>query len=151
MEKSQPYILFKLAKTTYGIPSEVVKKLELLERITTVPNAQPFVEGVVFSGGQVIPAINLRRRLGFEKIPYNIRTRTIVVKIGNRTVGLIVDTAREFVLIPQEAVQPPPETVSGLNGKYLSGIANLGEKVVLIINVEELLNTEKLELLQSSS
>lgn len=144
MEKSQPYILFELAKTTYGIPSEVVRKLELLERITTVPNAPPFVEGVVFSGGQVIPAINLRRRFGFEKVPYDIRTRTIVVKIGNRTVGLIVDTAREFVLISQESVQPPPETVSGLNGKYLSGIANLGEKIVLIINVEELLQSEQL-------
>ena len=144
MEKSQPYILFELAKTTYGIPSQVVRKLELLERITTVPNAPHFVEGVVFSGGQVIPAINLRRRFGFEKIPYDIRTRTIVVQIANRTVGLIVDTAREFVLIAQESVQPPPETVSGLNGKYLSGIANLGEKVVLILNVEELLQSEQL-------
>ena len=140
---SQPYILFELAKTVYGILSQQVQKLELLERITPVPNAPPFVEGVVFSGGQVIPAINLRSRFGFEKIPYDLRTRTIIVQARHRIVGLIVDTAREFVLIPQESVQPPPETISGLNGKYLSGIANLGEKVVLILNIEDLLDSEK--------
>ncbi len=103
---SQPYILFELAKTVYGILSQQVQKLELLERITPVPNAPPFVEGVVFSGGQVIPAINLWSRFGFEKL-YDLRISDYHSLFRHRIVGLIVDTAREFVLIPQESVQPP--------------------------------------------
>jgi purine-binding chemotaxis protein CheW len=137
---SEPFILFELAGTTYGIPTTVVQQMEMIEHITPVPNTPPFVEGVVFSRGQVIPAINLRVRFGFEKIAYDVRTRLIVINTGNRSVGLIADTAREFVLIPGNVVQPPPEGLSGLSGRYLTGIAMLGERMVLVLNAEELLN-----------
>jgi purine-binding chemotaxis protein CheW len=137
---SEPFILFELAGTTYGIPTAVVQQMEMIEHITPVPNTPPFVEGVVFSRGQVIPAINLRLRFGFEKIAYDVRTRLIVINTGNRSVGLIADTAREFVSIPGNVVQPPPEGISGLSGRYLTGIAMLGERMVLILNPEEVLN-----------
>lgn len=137
---SDPYILFELAGTTYGIPTAVVQQMEMIEHITPVPNTAEFVEGVVFSRGQVIPAVNLRVRFGFEKIAYDVRTRLIVIHTGNRTVGLIADTAREFVSISSNMVQPPPEGISGLSGRYLTGIAMLGNRMVLILNVEEILN-----------
>ncbi|MDZ8051176.1 MAG: chemotaxis protein CheW [Aulosira sp. ZfuVER01] len=144
---SEPFILFELAGTIYAMPTKVVQQMEMVERITPVPNAAPFVEGVVFSRGKVIPAINLRSRFGFEKIPYDARTRLIVIHTSNRTVGLIADTAREFVSIPKSAIQPPPEGISGLSGKYLSSIANLGDassgqsqRMVLILNPDEVLN-----------
>lgn len=137
---SHPFILFELAGTTYAIPTAVVQQMEMIEHITPVPNTAVFVEGVIFSRGQVIPAINLRVRFGFEKIPYDIRTRLIVIHAGNRTVGLIADTAREFVSIASHDVQPPPEGISGLSGKYLIGIAMLGKRMILILNVEEILN-----------
>ena len=136
---TETFIFFELAGTTYGIPSQVVQQMEMVERITPVPNALSFVEGVVFSRGQVVPVLNLRVRFGFEKIPYNIRSRLIVIHTNNRTIGLIVDTAREFISVNRSAIQPPPEAISGLRGRYLAGIATLGERVVLILNVEELL------------
>lgn len=114
--------------------------METIERITPVPNALPFVEGVVFSRGQVIPVVSLRVRFGLEKIPYNLRTRLIVICVDRRTIGLVVDTAREFVAVPNSAIQPTPEGISGLSGKYLSGIATLKNRVVLLLNVEELLH-----------
>lgn len=136
---TEPYILFELAGTTYGVPSRVVQQMEMVEHITPVPNASTYVEGVVFSRGKVVPAVNLRLRFGFAKIPYDERTRLVVVNNG-RTVGLIVDAAREFISIPAEAVQPPPESLAGLSGKYLQGIATLGERLVLLLNVDEILN-----------
>ena len=106
----------------------------------SLPNAPPFVEGVVFSRGQVVPAVNLRRRFGFDKAPHDLRTRLVVVANGGRLVGLVVDTAREFVTIPTDVMQPPPEALSGLSGKYLQSIARLGERLVLILDVDEVLN-----------
>ena len=145
--QGESFILFELAGTTYGAPSRLVKQMEMVEQITPVPNASPYLDGVVFSRGQVIPAINLRSRFGFEKVPYDIRTRLIVIQIGdagtdrfaNRTVGLIADTAREFLSIPQEAIQPPPEAISSDQDKYLMGIATVGDRLILILNIEELL------------
>jgi purine-binding chemotaxis protein CheW len=115
--------------------------MEMVEQVTPVPNAPAFVEGVVFSRGQVIPALNLRARFGFEKIPYDLRTRLIVINAGGRVLGLIVDTAREFVTIPNDAVQPPHEAITGLSGEYLEGIAMLGERIVLILSLDGVMDS----------
>jgi purine-binding chemotaxis protein CheW len=137
---AEPFILLELAGTTYGLRSRVVQQMEMVEHVTPVPNAPPFVEGVVFSRGQVVPAVNLRRRFGFEKVPHDLRTRLVVVSHGGRLVGLLVDSAREFTAIPAEAIQPPPEALAGLSGKYLQSIARLGERLVLILDLDEVLN-----------
>ncbi len=139
---AEPYILFELDKTTYGIPSRVVQQVEMVEHITPVPNAPAHVDGVVFSRGQVIPMVSLRARFGFARISHDTRTRLIVIHADNRTVGLVVDSAREFISIPNEVIQPPPEAISGLSGKYLEGIATLGDRLVLVLNVEQVLTLE---------
>jgi purine-binding chemotaxis protein CheW len=114
--------------------------VELVEHITPVPNAPESVEGVIFSRGQVIPALNLRLRFGFEKTPHDLRTRLIVVNAKGRVVGLIVDSAREFISIPSSAIQPPNEAISGLKGKYLEGIATLGERIILVLSLDEVID-----------
>ncbi len=137
---SEPFILFELAGTTYGVPSRAVQQVELVEHITPVPNSPPAVEGVIFSRGQVIPAVNLRVRFGFEKVLHDMRTRLVVVTAGNRVIGLIVDSAREFISIPASAIQPPNEAISGLKGRYLEGIATLGERIILILSLDEVID-----------
>jgi purine-binding chemotaxis protein CheW len=141
---AKPFIIFELAGTTYALPSHLVQQMEMTEHITPVPNAPPSVEGVVFSRGQVIPTVNLRTRFGFERVPFDLRTRLIVVNIGNRTVGLVVDSAREFIPIPAEAIQPPNEAISGLSGKYLDGIATLDDRMILILNLDEVINVAEI-------
>jgi purine-binding chemotaxis protein CheW len=134
------YVLFRLAGTSYAVPSDAVQRLEMVEHVTPVPNAPPFVDGVVFSRGRVVPAVNLRRRFGLDRAPYDAQTRLIVVSLADRVVGLIVDSAREFVTIPADAVQPPPDALGGTGGNYLAGIATVGDGVILIVDVAEVLN-----------
>ena len=134
------YILFELAGTTYGVPSHDVQHMEMVEHITPVPNATPHLEGVVFSRGEVVPAINLRLRFGFPKAAPTLSSRLIIVKIGQRRVGLLVDAAREFRKIAADSVQPPHESITGLSGSYLAGIAKLGERVVLLLDMNEVIN-----------
>lgn len=143
-----PFILFELAGTTYGIGSHQVQQIEMIDKITPVPNALPFVEGVVFCRSQVIPALNLRTRLGFEKQPYDLLTRLIVIQIqtsqteeSGRRVGLIVDSAREFIAIPQTLIQPPPEGLSNSHSQYLSSIITLENRVILILDLEKIIET----------
>jgi purine-binding chemotaxis protein CheW len=137
---SEQFVLFELAGATYALPSRQVRHMELVEQVTPVPSAPPFVAGVVFSRGQVLPAIDLRTRFGFERIPYTLRTRMVIVDAGERSLGLIVDTAREFVAISHGAIQPPPDGIAGLSGSYLQGIASLGERLVLLLDLDEVLS-----------
>lgn len=140
------YVLFEIAGTTYAVRSNDVQQLEMIEHITPVPNSSEAVEGVVFSRGQVIPAINLRTRFGFPKIEYDMRSRLVVVRVEGRNIGLIVDAAREFKRIPAETINPPSETLSGTTGKYLEAIATIGDRLVLLLNLAEVVKTaDKIE------
>jgi purine-binding chemotaxis protein CheW len=139
MATAEPYVMFELAGTTYAVSSHAVQRMEMVENVTPVPNAPHFVDGVVFSRGRVVPAINLRRRFGFDRIVYDLQTRLIIVTHADRAVGLIVDAAREFVTIPTDSIQPPPDGLAGTTGNYLGGIATLNGKVVLILDVAEVL------------
>jgi len=136
---AEPYVLCELAGTAYAVPSRAVERMEMVETVTPVPNAPAFVDGVVFSRGRVVPAVNLRRRFGFERVPYDLRTRLVVVAHAGRAVGLIVDAAREFVTIPADVVQPAPEGLAGTSGSYLAGVATLAGKVILILDVAAVL------------
>ncbi|HWH70004.1 MAG TPA: chemotaxis protein CheW [Candidatus Sulfotelmatobacter sp.] len=139
LSNHESYILFELAGTTYGLRSQEVQHMEIVEHITPVPNAPPFVEGVVFSRGQVIPAINLRVRFGFARQAHTLRSRLIVVQAGERRVGLIVDTAREFRNLAPESILPPEQAITGVNENYLQGIAPLGDRLIFLLNIAELL------------
>lgn len=133
------FILFELNNTTYAVKSLLVKQLEMLDQVTPVPNAPEYIDGIIFSRGQVIPVLNLRKRFGFEVIPNNLSTRLIVVQSKERSVGLVVDSAREFISLQTDSIQPAPETISGLSGKYLDGIATIDKRILLILDLESIL------------
>jgi purine-binding chemotaxis protein CheW len=137
---AEPFILFELAGTTYGVRSRFVQQIEMIEHVTPVPNAPAAVEGVVLARGQVIPALNLRARFGFERIDFDLRSRLVVVSTGGRTLGMIVDSAREFLRIPATAIEPPPEAITGLSGRYLEGVATIKERIILVLNLDEVID-----------
>ena len=137
---SDSYVVFELAGATYALRSDEVQQLEMVTTPTPVPNAPPHVDGVVAVRGQVIPAVSLRVRFGFPRVAYDVRTRLIIVRGRGRTVGLIVDGAREFASIPPEAIEPLPEGIGGMSGRYLRGIAHKGERLLLVVDVTELLD-----------
>jgi purine-binding chemotaxis protein CheW len=131
MTSGESYIVFSVAGTSYAVRSEEVRHMEMIEQITPVPNANPDVEGVVFSRGQIVPVINMRTRFGFERIEHDLGTRLLVVQ------------AREFVRIPASAIQAPGHATAG--AKYLDGVATIGERLVLLVKVEMLLEGSVLE------
>jgi chemotaxis signal transduction protein len=137
----QTYILFGVAGTTYAVRSDQVLHMEMVEHVTAVPNAPAFVEGVVFSRGQVVPVINLRARFGFDRADIDLRTRLLVVQMQGRRVGLMADEAREFVRISDSAVRPPGDAIVGLSGNYIEGVATLGDRIVLILDIREVVDT----------
>lgn len=144
-QQGEPYILFELAGTSYAIKSREVLHMEMVDHFTPVPNARPFLEGIVFSRGQVISAVNLRVRFGFPRVPHTAKTRLLVVQSASRVVGLLADSASEFRAIPEESIQAPDEVLNGVTEKFLSGIANLGDRLVLILDLKatlEILDAE---------
>jgi len=141
--EGENYVLFELAGATYALPSRQIVQLDMVQTPTPVPNAPAFVDGVVSVRGHVIPAVNLRARFGFPRVAHDLRSRIVIVREHARTVGLIVDSAREFATIAPGSIKPLPEGIGGTSGRYLHGIAEQGERLLLIVDVHELLETDE--------
>jgi purine-binding chemotaxis protein CheW len=137
---AETFIVLTVAGTAYAVRSHQVQHMEMVENVTRVPNAAPFVDGVVFSRGQVVPAVNLRARFGFERAAYDMRTRLVVVNTGGRSVGLVVDEGREFLRMSESTIRPPQESLAGLSGQYVAGVASVNGRLILVLDLENLLN-----------
>ena len=148
--ESETYVLFELSKVLYAIPSTSVQHIEMLEHVTLVPNAHRAIDGVVFSRGQVIPALNLRVRFGFPRTDPDMRTRVVFAQTQQRIVGLVVDSAREFRKIPATAVRPIEQALTGVAGNYLKGLTTIDNRLILILDLDAVLNLEKDESLANS-
>lgn len=144
MSEKQPYILFRLAQTTYAVPAHQVAYVDMVEHITPVPHAPAFVEGVVYSRGQVLPVVNLRVRFGLSRIPLGIQHRLIITRLGERTVALLVDEAREFANLDPERIMLPPDTVVTPGSPFLTGVTLLeDQRLVFILDLERILSPEE--------
>lgn len=133
-------VVFKLAGEQYGVSISQVQEINRLSRITRVPKAARFVEGVVNLRGEVIPVIDLRKRFDLEVQEYNEFTRIIVSDIKNRKIGIIVDEVLEVLRVPKRFLEEAPEIIHGEGlQQFITGIANLSGRVILQIDIARIL------------
>ena len=134
------YVLCEVAGAVYAIPSDSIEQLEMVGMITPVPNAPAFVDGVASVRGKVLPVVSLRSRFGFPRVDHDLRSRLVVVRAMQRVVAIVVDGAREFATIDPAAIQPAPEGLADLSSRYLRGMAQLDGRLILVLDIPELLN-----------
>lgn len=135
---------FSLAEQEYAIPIEKIQEIVILASITRAPQVADYVEGVSNLRGTIIPVINLRKLFAIEPKPIDKESRTIVLNVGSRIMGCIVDSVTQVLRIPRAEIQPAPDLVAGANQSYLSGFAKLDERLLILLDVDELLAPSKL-------
>ncbi|RME07082.1 MAG: chemotaxis protein CheW [Anaerolineae bacterium] len=140
---SEPYILFQLAGATYAVPSAQVLQVAMIENITRLPNAPDFVDGVVHLRGRIVPVVNLRRRFNLPPKDYDLQSRLIVIEQEGRVVAMAVDTARDFVTLDSDALQPTPDLVGDAPRKYLRGVFAREDGLILVLDLHKVLNPEE--------
>lgn len=143
-KNSSQFVGFQLAGQEYAFRIEQIQEIVILDQVTRTPQVPPFVEGVSNLRGSIIPVINLRKLFGMEVRPVDAETRTIVVNVGTRTMGCTVDTVSQVMRIPQENIHPAPETVTSGGAGYIAGFARVGGKLVILLDIEQLLDPNHL-------
>ncbi|MFE4349676.1 chemotaxis protein CheW [Peribacillus butanolivorans] len=140
--KDMKVIVFQIKDKEYAIPVDKVSGIEKLLHITRVPKAVQLVKGVINLRGVITPIIDLRVRFGFEELEYNDSTRIIVVILDDMEVGLIVDSANDVLDIPVDSIEPQPEVVGHSASEYISGVAKIEKRLLVLINLEKALSLE---------
>ena len=144
-KNTSQFVGFQLENQRYAFRIEQIQEIVILDEVTQTPQVAPYVEGVSNLRGAIIPIVNLRKLLGLAPRPADPDTRTIVVNVGDRTMGCTVDLVSQVMRIPDEAVQSAPDTITADGASYITGFAKLQEGLVILLDIDELLSPEKLE------
>ncbi|KLI03146.1 chemotaxis protein CheW [Sporolactobacillus inulinus CASD] len=150
-EKQLKVILFEMNGETYGVPVEQVLSIEKVDGITRLPNAAPFVKGVMNLRSIITPIIDVRERfqMGHSKITPD--SRIIVVEQDEMSVGLLVDSSKEVLDIDADQLEQAPEMIGGSSAKYLSAVAKIGEdQLLLLLNLKQVLNQNDVAALRAN-
>jgi purine-binding chemotaxis protein CheW len=139
----QQLVKFHIADEVFGIEIKQIFKILKPQEIFKVPNTPPFIEGLLNLRGQVLTVFNLRKRFNMpEKVNYE-NTKILIINQNDLLLGFTVDSVSEIVRVPDEDfVETPPELVS-FDRRFLSGVAKVGEKLILLLNLEKILTPDE--------
>ena len=140
-------VSFKIGNEEFGVDILKVQEINKMVAVTKVPNSPSFVEGVINLRGKVIPIVDLRTRLGLEKVEQTKDTRIIVVDVDSRIIGFIVDSVSEVLRIPVNITEAPPEIATGVNSEFIKSVGKLDDRLLILIDLDKILSsTEKNEI-----
>ena len=150
-KNSSQFVGFQIADQEYAFRIEQIQEIVILDRVTKTPQVPDYCDGVSNLRGSIIPIINLRTLFGLDPKAADAETRTIVVKVSERTMGCTVDTVSQVIRIPEDSIQPAPEQVTAGGANYIVGFAKLEGRLVIVLDINELLDLENLNQIRQAS
>ncbi len=133
-------VIFKLDKEAFGVDIALVESIIKMMPVTRLPQAPEFVEGVINLRGKIMPVIDLRKRLAIGLSESTRETRMVVVALGATTVAMVVDEVNEVLRINDDIVEVPPAISQSIDSHFITGIAKIGEELVILLDLSKVLD-----------
>ena len=143
------YLTFTLDQEEYGVEILKVQEIKGYSATTPIPNTPSHIKGVMNLRGTIIPVVDLRTKFSMEAAEYNQFTVIIVVTVGTKVVGLVVDAVSDVLNIPNADLQAPPDFGAQVDITFIKGMTKAGEKLVLVLDLDKVLGGEELATLGS--
>jgi purine-binding chemotaxis protein CheW len=143
-------LTFDLAGEEYGVEILAVREIRGWSRVTRIPQTPAYLLGVLNLRGAIVPIMDLRLRFGLERESYGDSTVVIIVAIGERLFGIVVDAVSDVIDIDPAAVKPVPDMGAVVDTRYLKGLATHVERMVMLLDVEKLMRPEDVETLDAA-
>jgi len=136
------HVTFRVGTASYALPAAQVLHLESFEAATHVPGAPPYVAGLVQVRGRIVPVVDLRTRFGLPPIERTIDHRVVVVQVGARIAGLLVDSAREVLQLDETSFERPPGMIDHHGAGFVLAVATVARRLFLLIDVPRVIGAE---------
>jgi purine-binding chemotaxis protein CheW len=141
MEKQ--IVVFELGSEFFGMDIATVESIIKMQAITRMPHAPSFVEGLINLRGKVLPVIDLRKRFGMPSKEADKNNRIIVINLSGTEVGMVVDGVSEVLTISDEMVEPAPKIATTVESEFITGIAKLDERLVILLDLGQVLSAQE--------
>ena len=143
----QEFLVFTLGDEEYGIDILKVQEIRGYDQVTRIANTPSFIKGVTNLRGVIVPIVDLRVKFSQGDVEYNDNTVVIVLNLGQRVVGIVVDGVSDVLSLASDQIRPAPEFAVTLSTEYLTGLGALGDRMLILVNIEKLLNSDEMALL----
>lgn len=144
--------VFRAGTGEYGV--DIMKIMEIIrpQKLTRVPKAPEFIEGVINLRGRVVPIIDVRKRLGVNSASDSgpSRDKVLILLVDGKMLGAVVDGVREIMFMDRDEIEETPEAVKGPEAQFLQGVGKTGDRLIMVLDPEKLLNRRELAELDSA-
>ncbi len=144
--ESHQYLSFTLGQEAYAIDILKVQEIRGYDAVTPIANTPAYIKGVTNLRGNIVPIVDLRLRFNVGQASYNEFTVVIILGVGARVVGIVVDGVSDVVALRAQDVRPAPQFNSVFDTRYLSGLAMIGEQMLIMVDIEQLIRSSDLML-----
>ena len=144
-------LAFKLGAEEYGIDILRVQEIRSYEEPTRIANAPPFIKGVVNLRGVIVPIIDMRMKFNLEQANYDDFTVVIVLNIGSRVVGMVVDAVSDVITLKPDQLRPVPEFNSTIASDHILAIGAVENRMLILVDIEKLMTSSEMGLIESST
>jgi purine-binding chemotaxis protein CheW len=138
------HIVFKVGTAEYVVPASDVVQMESYTGATKVPGTPDHVSGLVQIRSRVVPVIDLRARFRLPPVEHTLDSRVVVVTVEGRSVGLLVDVARDIARIAETDFKPPPDVVLAQTDGFVKAVAQVGERLLMLVDCPKIVGEEKI-------
>ena len=144
------YLTFVLGTEEYGLEILKVQEIRGYDAVTQIANTPDFIKGVVNLRGKIVPIVDLRIKFHLGKVEYNEFTVVIILNLSGRVVGIVVDGVSDVMELKEDQIRDVPTLVTSIDTKYIVGLATVEEQMLILVDIEQLMSSQEMELLDSA-
>ena len=141
---------FRLGGEEYAISILKVQEIRGYDAVTRIANAPEYLKGVVNLRGSIVPIVDMRIKFNIGAPTYDAFTVVIVLNINNHTIGMVVDSVSDVVTLTPDQIKPAPDLGATVSGEYLRGLGTVGERMLIMLDIDKLLGSEEMGLLAAA-
>jgi purine-binding chemotaxis protein CheW len=149
--RKQEFLTFILGGEEYAIDILKVQEIRGYDAVTPIAHAPEFIKGVINLRGAIVPIIDLRIKFGLGKPEYTPFTVVVILNIGNRVVGIVVDAVSDVIEVSDSQMQPPPELSRSVDLRYITALAMLGERMLIVVDIAGLMLSADMALIDEAT
>ncbi|KML24116.1 chemotaxis protein CheW [Leclercia adecarboxylata] len=144
----QEYLVFALGEEEYGIEILKVQEIRCYDRVTRIANTPEFITGVANLRGVIVPIVDLRVKFKLSSAEFDENTVIIILNLQERVVGIVVDGVSDVLSLNPDQIKPAPDFSVTLSTEYLLGLGAIEERMLILVDIEKLLDSEEMELVE---
>ncbi len=149
--QSTEFLTFTLGSEEYGLDILKVQEIRGYDAVTSIANTPSFIKGVINLRGTIVPIVDLRIKFHLGTVEYNQFTVVIILNLGQRVVGVVVDSVSDVLALTPEQIRPAPELTATLDTRYITGLGTTGERMLILVDIEKLMSSQEMALVEAAA